>query len=53
MDFPAIKTSELTALNHKTVDDWYLYIRKAIASHCEAEKKDVFSGEVEMDESYF
>lgn len=53
MDLPAAKTTELTGLNPKTVDDWYLYVRKAISAHQEAEKQEVFSGEVEMDESYF
>ena len=53
LDLPAIKTSELTTLNPKTIDDWYMYIRKAIAAQCEAEKQEVFSWEIELDESYF
>ena len=28
MDFPAVKTTELTGLNPKTVDDWYNYVRE-------------------------
>ncbi len=53
MDFPANKTSELTGLNPKTIQDWYRYIRKAISACCEAEKQELFSWEIEMDESYF
>ena len=53
MDFPANKTSELTDLNPKTIQDWYRYIRKAIATCCETEKQELFSWEIEMDESYF
>ena len=53
MDFPAVKTSELTGLNPKTIQDWYRYIRKAIAAFQVAEKQEIFSGEVEIDESYF
>lgn len=43
MDFPAVKTTELTGLNPKTVDDWYRYVRKAIAARQEAEKQEVFT----------
>ena len=43
MDFPANKTSELTDLNPKTIQDWYRYIRKAIATCCETEKQELFS----------
>ena len=53
MDFPAVKTSELTGLNPKTTQDWYRYIREAIAGHQEAERQEVFTWEVELDESYF
>ena len=53
MDFPAVKTSELTGLNPKTTQDWYRYIWEAIAAHQEAERQEVFTWEVELDESYF
>lgn len=53
MDFPAVKTTELTGLSPKTMDDWRLYARETIAAHQEDEKQEVYSGEVEMDESYF
>jgi len=40
MDFPAIKTTEITGLNHNTVDDWYNYIRGVIYEDCEKEKQE-------------
>ena len=40
MDFPAIKTTQLTGLNHNTVDDWYNYIREVILFECEKEKRE-------------
>jgi hypothetical protein len=40
MDFPAVKTTELTGLNHKTIDDWYRYIREIIFLESEQEKKE-------------
>lgn len=53
MDFTAINTSELTGLNEKTIQDWYRYIRKALASFREGKRQELFSGKVEIDESYF
>lgn len=40
MDFPAVKTTELTGLNPKTVDDWYNYVREVIYFECEKEKQE-------------
>lgn len=54
MDFPATKTTELTWLNHNTIDDWYNYIRKVIYESCEEDKyKMLWWGVYELDESYF
>jgi len=54
MDFPAVKTTQLTGLNHKTIDDWYNYIRNIIYLECEKEKQDKLWWWVyELDESYF
>ena len=47
---PARVCAEKINLNKNTVDLWYQKIRQAIALIPEAEK---FSGEVEIDESYF
>jgi len=40
MDFPAVRTTELTGLNHKTIDDWYNYLREMIHFECEKEKRE-------------
>jgi hypothetical protein len=40
-------------LNPKTTQDWYRYLRKAIAAFCEAEKAEIWTGSIEIDESYF
>ena len=40
MDFPAVRTTELTGLNHKTIDDWYSYLREMIYLECEKEKQE-------------
>ena len=54
MDFPAVKTTELTGLNHKTIDDWYNYLREMIYLDCEKEKqKKLWWWVYELDESYF
>jgi hypothetical protein len=38
MDFTATKSSELTRLNRKTINDWYEYIREVIYVECEEER---------------
>ena len=43
MDIPALRTSELTSLNVKTVQDWYQYIRKVLVSYQESERQELFS----------
>ena len=54
MDFPAIKATELTRLNHKTIDNWYNYLREMIYFECEKEKQEKLWWWVyELDESYF
>jgi len=54
MDFPAVRTTELTGLNHKTIDDWYSYLREMIYLECEKEKQEKLGWWVyELDESYF
>lgn len=53
LDFTSDKTAALTWLNLKTTQDWYRYIRKAIAFLCEKEKNEIWTGNVEIDESYF
>ena len=53
IDLTCNEAEEFLHLNNKTIQDWYRYIRKAIALHQEEERKEVFSWEVEMDESYF
>jgi len=40
MDVPAIKATELTRLNHKTIDNWYNYLREMIYFECEKEKQE-------------
>ena len=54
MDVPAIKATELTRLNHKTIDNWYNYLREMIYFECEKEKQEKLWWWVyELDESYF
>ena len=53
LDFTSDKTAILTRLNPKTTQDWYRYIRKAIAFLCEREKNEIWTGNIEIDESYF
>ncbi len=53
MDFIATQTSELLWIERKTINDWYMYIRKAIAWHQEKESWEKLLGEIELDESYF
>jgi transposase-like protein len=51
LDLDARQTSALTGLNRNTVNRYYLLIRQRIAEFCERESP--FSGEIEVDESYF
>ena len=50
-DFTAKTVSELTNLNRNTVNRYFTLIRKSIANY--QEHTTQFSGEVELDESYF
>ncbi len=50
-DLTANRTAQLTGLTHKTVNQIYLKIRHRLAQDCQRESP--FSGEVEVDESYF
>lgn len=51
MDIEATKIASLTGLNRNTINKYLLLIRKRIARECELESP--FSGEVEVDESFF
>ena len=51
LDLTANKTAELTGLTHKTVNQIYLKIRQRLAE--DSVRQSPFSGEVEVDESYF
>ncbi len=51
LDLTANRTAQLTGLTHKTVNQIYLKIRLRLAQDCQRESP--FSGEVEVDESYF
>jgi len=51
LDLDARQASALTGLNRNTVNRYYLLIRQRIAELCERESP--FSGEIEVDESYF
>ena len=51
LDLTANKTAELTGLTHKTVNQIYLKIRQRLTE--DSERQSPFSGEVEVDESYF
>lgn len=53
LDLPSSKTHEIIGLNPKTIDDWYLYIRKCIFENQEQEKSEIWSWTIEADESYF
>ncbi len=50
-DIPALKIAELTNVNRNTVNRYLRLFRERIAEICE--NSSPFSGEVEMDESYF
>lgn len=51
LDLTATQISALSALNRNTVNRYLRLIRQAIALYCERESP--FSGDVELDESYF
>src|SRR3982751_185597 len=51
LDLTATQITALTGLNRNTVNRYLTLIRRAIAAYCERESP--FSGEVELDESYF
>ena len=51
VDLTAVQIAELVHLNRNTVNRYLTLIRQAIASYCESESP--FSGEIELDESYF
>jgi hypothetical protein len=51
MDFSATDVAQLTGLTRKTVTVIFLKLRQRIAEECE--QASPFSGEVEVDESYF
>ena len=51
MDFSASDTAKLTGLSTRSTNSIFLKIRARIARYCEVQSP--FSGEIEMDESYF
>lgn len=51
LDLTAVQITALTALNRNTINRYLRLIRQAVAAHCERESP--FSGDVELDESYF
>ena len=52
-DYRADFTSEFLRINRKTINDWYMYLRKVIYWYQEQEKQELFQWTVEIDESYF
>ena len=50
-DLDAGQIAEIANINRNTINRYLMEIRKRIAEHCE--KTSPFSGEVEVDESYF
>jgi transposase-like protein len=51
LDLTATQITALTGLNRNTVNRYLTLIRQAIKEHCQRESP--FSGDVELDESYF
>ena len=51
LDLTATQIAELVHLNRNTVNRYLRLIRQSVALHCERESP--FSGDVELDESYF
>ncbi|EKE03015.1 MAG: hypothetical protein ACD_20C00292G0001, partial [uncultured bacterium] len=50
-DLTATQTSKIMEINRNTINRFYKLFRKKLAEYCENES--VFTGEVELDESYF
>jgi len=51
LDLTAVQITALSGLNRNTVNRYLRLVRQAIAEHCQRESP--FSGDVELDESYF
>ena len=51
LDLGALQIAKITRLNHNTVNCYLKAIRERIAGYCQ--QQSPFSGEVEVDESYF
>ena len=51
VDLTAVPIAECVPLNRNTVNRYLTLIRQQIASYCESESP--FSGDIELDESYF
>ncbi len=51
LDISASDTSRLTAISVRSINDIYIKLRHRLAEECE--KDSVFSGQIEVDESYF
>jgi hypothetical protein len=51
LDLTAVQITALSGLNRNTVNRYLRLIRQAITQYCERESP--FSGDVELDESYF
>jgi len=49
----ARNTSDLVLINRRTGTLYYLKIREVISDHLEEEAEEYFTGEVELDKSYF
>lgn len=53
LDITASRAAILCDINSNSAEDRYNYFRKAIYEHCETYEKELRSGTIEMDESYF
>lgn len=53
LDITASRTAILCWINVNTAEDWYNYFREVIYEFCEEYEKELWSGTIEMDESYF
>ena len=51
LDLTASQISKLTNINRNTINKYLMQIRQNIAEYCE--QQSPFSGEIEVDESYF
>lgn len=52
-DCTADYTSKKLDISGKTIDDWYMYLRKVVLWYQERERSEVLGWTVEIDESYF